>query len=108
MANIGIYRATDSDLRNGPITLRLFFLFFSVLEPDGKVRTVKYTADDHHGFQAQVFVNGQPVEHAAPPQEQHHPVSSDDNGGEETVNGDDNDDEGNSGDDEEGGDDEEY
>lgn len=43
------------------------FIVFSVLDPDGTLRTVKYTADDHNGFQAQVLLNGKPMEHAQPP-----------------------------------------
>lgn len=35
----------------------------SVVEPDGSVRTVKYTADKKNGFQAQVYHNGKIVEH---------------------------------------------
>lgn len=31
----------------------------SVLDPDGVFRTVKYTADKHNGFQAQIITNGQ-------------------------------------------------
>lgn len=35
----------------------------SLVEPDGTVRTVKYTADKENGFRAQVFMNGKLVEH---------------------------------------------
>lgn len=35
----------------------------SVVEPDGTVRTVKYTADKENGFQAQVYMNGKLVVH---------------------------------------------
>jgi Insect cuticle protein len=31
---------------------------YSVLQPDGKTLTVKYTVDPYHGFQAQVFIDG--------------------------------------------------
>lgn len=34
-----------------------------MVEPDGTVRTVKYTADKENGFQAQVITNGKVVEH---------------------------------------------
>lgn len=51
-----------------------------MLDPDGTLRTVKYTADDHNGFQAQVLLNGKPQDHASPPQ-QHYPASESDDGG---------------------------
>uniref|UniRef100_A0A1B0CB87 Putative pupal cuticle protein n=1 Tax=Lutzomyia longipalpis TaxID=7200 RepID=A0A1B0CB87_LUTLO len=31
---------------------------YSVIDPDGTKRIVKYTADKHNGFQAQIFTNG--------------------------------------------------
>ncbi|ALC43886.1 CG13670, partial [Drosophila busckii] len=31
---------------------------YSVVDPDGTLRVVKYTADDAHGFQAEVITNG--------------------------------------------------
>lgn len=34
-----------------------------MVEPDGTVRTVKYTADKENGFQAQVITNGKVVVH---------------------------------------------
>lgn len=55
---------------------------FSVLDPDGKYRTVKYTADKHNGFQAEIITDGNlhtsthypmpPVEHT--PQSHAHEV----------------------------------
>uniref|UniRef100_A0A336M0P1 CSON007040 protein n=1 Tax=Culicoides sonorensis TaxID=179676 RepID=A0A336M0P1_CULSO len=38
---------------------------YSLVEPDGSVRTVDYTADDHNGFNAVVSKSG-PAIHAAP------------------------------------------
>lgn len=38
---------------------------YSLVEPDGSVRTVDYTADDHNGFNAVVHKTG-PAIHAAP------------------------------------------
>lgn len=35
----------------------------SVLDPDGKLRTVKYTADKENGFQASVITDGMVVSH---------------------------------------------
>jgi Insect cuticle protein len=34
---------------------------YSLVQPDGKTRTVKYLADDHHGFRAEVFIDGKPL-----------------------------------------------
>merc|ERR1711892_111914 len=39
---------------------------YSVADPDGRIRTVTYTADDVHGFQAAVTYDGQPGPVAAP------------------------------------------
>ncbi|EDV50238.1 cuticle protein 7 [Drosophila erecta] len=39
---------------------------YSLVEPDGSVRTVEYTADDHNGFNAVVHKTGPTVHHAAP------------------------------------------
>ncbi|XP_068630697.1 cuticle protein 7-like [Battus philenor] len=39
---------------------------YSLLQPDGSVRRVEYSADDHSGFNAIVH-NSAPSEHAAPP-----------------------------------------
>lgn len=43
---------------------------YSLVEPDGSVRTVDYTADDHNGFNAVVHktaaVHAAPVAHYAP------------------------------------------
>jgi hypothetical protein len=40
--------------------------YYSLLEPDGTTRTVKYTADHHSGFNAVVTKSGQAVHPAAP------------------------------------------
>lgn len=37
---------------------------YSLVEPDGSVRTVDYTADDHNGFNAVVSKSGPSVHHA--------------------------------------------
>lgn len=43
-----------------------------MLDPDGVLRTVKYTADEHNGFQAEVLMNGKPQNtHVAQPQPQY-------------------------------------
>ena len=34
---------------------------YTVHQPDGKVRVVKYTADKHNGFQAEVLIDGKPL-----------------------------------------------
>ncbi|KAJ8966925.1 hypothetical protein NQ314_003220 [Rhamnusium bicolor] len=39
--------------------------YYTVAEPDGTLRTVHYTADDHNGFNAVVEKSGHPV-HPAP------------------------------------------
>jgi hypothetical protein len=36
---------------------------YSLVQPDGKTRTVKYTSDKHNGFQAEVLVDGKPLHH---------------------------------------------
>lgn len=41
---------------------------YSLKEPDGTIRTVKYTADDHNGFNAVVLRQG----HAVHPTVVHH------------------------------------
>lgn len=41
--------------------------YFSVLDPDGKFRTVKYTADKLNGFQASVITDGHVVHHPQDP-----------------------------------------
>lgn len=70
----------------------IFLCVFSVLDPDGVLRTVRYTADDHNGFQAQVILNGKPIYHAPPPPKPHHPEPSgeSDNGDDDDNSGDDN------------------
>lgn len=40
----------------------------SVLDPDGKYRTVKYTADNHNGFQAEIITDGNHYNSAHYPQ----------------------------------------
>jgi hypothetical protein len=40
--------------------------FYSLVEPDGTTRTVKYTADHHSGFNAVVSKSGQAVHPATP------------------------------------------
>ncbi|XP_013135237.1 PREDICTED: cuticle protein 19-like [Papilio polytes] len=44
---------------------------YSLLQPDGSVRTVDYTADDHTGFNAVVH-NSAPAAHPAPAHGYHH------------------------------------
>lgn len=39
---------------------------YSVVDPNGILRTVKYTADKHNGFQAKIYVNGKEEHHDAP------------------------------------------
>lgn len=39
---------------------------YSLVEPDGSVRTVDYTADDHHGFNAIVHKTAPKIIHHAP------------------------------------------
>ncbi|PZC78997.1 hypothetical protein B5X24_HaOG216948 [Helicoverpa armigera] len=39
--------------------------YYSLVQPDGSVRKVEYTADDHHGFNAVVH-NSAPSVHPAP------------------------------------------
>ncbi|XP_075970742.1 uncharacterized protein LOC142973075 [Anticarsia gemmatalis] len=39
--------------------------YYSLVQPDGSVREVHYTADDHHGFNAEVH-NSAPSVHPAP------------------------------------------
>jgi hypothetical protein len=42
--------------------------YYRLVEPDGTIRTVHYTADKHIGFNAQVIKSG----HAIHPIQQHH------------------------------------
>ncbi len=45
---------------------------YTVAQSDGKLRLVKYTADPHNGFQAEVFIDGKPLyEDQAKIQQQH-------------------------------------
>ncbi|CAG9858810.1 unnamed protein product [Phyllotreta striolata] len=46
--------------------------YYTVAEPDGTLRTVHYTADDHNGFNAVVEKSGHPV-HPAPTHGKAHP-----------------------------------
>lgn len=39
------------------------WIYNSVLDPDGKMRTVQYTADKAHGFQAKVITDGHVIYH---------------------------------------------
>lgn len=45
-----------------PLLLLICYFFFcklySVVDPDGVLRIVKYTADKHNGFQAEVITSG--------------------------------------------------
>ncbi|XP_018561018.1 cuticle protein 19-like [Anoplophora glabripennis] len=45
--------------------------YYTVAEPDGTLRTVHYTADDHNGFNAVVEKTGHPV-HPSPVYLPHH------------------------------------
>ncbi|CAH2230504.1 cuticle protein 7-like [Pararge aegeria] len=45
--------------------------YYSLLQPDGSVRKVEYTADDHSGFNAVVH-NSAPFVHPAPAPAYHH------------------------------------
>lgn len=44
---------------------------YSLVEPDGSVRTVDYNADDHNGFNAVVHKTG-PAVHPAPVYDHHY------------------------------------
>lgn len=48
-----------------------------MLDPDGKFRTVKYTADKHNGFHARIFADGHEYPSYPPPQSAtaHHPTN---------------------------------
>ncbi|XP_063361329.1 cuticle protein 8-like [Cydia amplana] len=45
--------------------------YYELVQPDGSVRKVEYTADDHNGFNAVVH-NSAPSIHAAPAHDYHH------------------------------------
>lgn len=45
---------------------------YTVAQPDGKIRTVKYTADKHGGFNAEVTIDGVPLHHEALAEQQAH------------------------------------
>ncbi|XP_055535985.1 cuticle protein 21-like [Wyeomyia smithii] len=60
---------------------------YSVQQPDGKLRTVKYTANKHTGFHAEVLIDGKPLhqeelaklayeaqEHSARPHDRHEEI----------------------------------
>ncbi|XP_053602744.1 cuticle protein 19-like [Plodia interpunctella] len=44
---------------------------YSLHQPDGRIRIVKYTADKHNGFNAEVHYEGH-AQHIAPEQPHHH------------------------------------
>lgn len=54
-----------------------------MLDPDGKFRTVKYTADKHNGFHARIFADGHEYPSYPPPQSAtaHHPTNGPGDGG---------------------------
>lgn len=60
-------------MKHCAVTKRKFPLS-SVLDPDGKLRTVKYTADKKNGFQAQIITDGHVIHHPQPPVMPIHPV----------------------------------
>ncbi|XP_063698165.1 cuticle protein 18.6-like [Culicoides brevitarsis] len=45
---------------------------YSFAQPDGKIRTVKYNADKHNGFQAEVLIDGKPLHYEALQEQQAH------------------------------------
>jgi hypothetical protein len=53
---------SQSEVRDGGVVKGQY----SLVEPDGSVRTVDYTADDVHGFNAVVSKSAPTVHHAAP------------------------------------------
>ncbi|XP_015372742.1 PREDICTED: cuticle protein 7-like [Diuraphis noxia] len=57
----GDYKTAEESLSNGVVQGQ-----YSLAEPDGTVRTVSYTADDVHGFVAQVTKGAKVVAPAAP------------------------------------------
>ncbi|CAH1168618.1 unnamed protein product, partial [Phyllotreta striolata] len=63
---------TQSEVRDGDVVKGQY----SVVEPDGTVRTVTYTADDHNGFNAVVTRSGHAVHPAAPAVVAHKVVAS--------------------------------
>ncbi|XP_044728740.1 fibroin heavy chain-like [Chrysoperla carnea] len=54
---------SQSEVRDGDVVKGQY----SLVEPDGSVRVVDYTADDHHGFNAVVKKVGPTVHHAPAP-----------------------------------------
>lgn len=73
---------------------------YSVLDPDGKLRTVKYTANKHDGFNADIYADGKYYgKHYPLPIEVHdnhvpssgggHDEEDDENGGNDDDGGDD-------------------
>ncbi|XP_022178312.1 cuticle protein 7-like [Myzus persicae] len=57
----GDYKTAEESLSNGVVQGQ-----YSLAEPDGTVRTVSYTADDVHGFVAQVTKGAKVIAPAAP------------------------------------------
>lgn len=57
------YETRDGDVVKGQ---------YSLVEPDGTVRTVDYTADPHNGFNAVVTKSGHPAPAYAAPSYYHH------------------------------------
>lgn len=45
--------------------IKIMTPLFSVVDPDGVLRVVKYTADKHNGFQAEVITSGGHKEHGS-------------------------------------------
>ncbi len=60
------YEERDGDVVRG---------YYSLVEPDGSIRIVEYTADDKHGFQATVRKIG-PNHHSPPPHHHYHPIEN--------------------------------
>lgn len=59
--------ADENIIELARITYLFIYLFigqYSLVEPDGSVRTVDYTADDHNGFNAVVHKTA-PTHHVA-------------------------------------------
>lgn len=54
---------------------------YSVVDPNGILRTVKYTADKHNGFQAKIFVDGKEQHDEAPAAAAVGPAHIEDHGG---------------------------
>lgn len=52
--------------------MRIKKWILSVLDPDGKLRTVKYSADKKNGFHASVVTDGHVVNHPQEPVQPHY------------------------------------